>query len=93
MNTNKRYGSILSSSEDPQKISLAFESVVRVIAIALGGYGALRGLNWVIPDQNIKTIADTLTATFVACGTIYHFVNLSWGLIRRGVNAAFPKQA
>lgn len=83
---NKKFG-VFTSSVDPSQISLTVESVVRIIGLMVGGYGAIKGSHVVIDNTVIQQTTDALVAVITSGIVVWQSANLLFGLFRKVVTA------
>ena len=78
----RKFGA-LSSSVNPQELSLTVVSVVKMIGLLIGSYASAKGIDAVITDQQLELIAQTVVAIITAGLTIVQSGDLLLGIFRK----------
>lgn len=89
---NKFYG-IFSSSEDPTQISLTASSFIKGAGTFLITLAGLNVIPMVITTDQVQQVVDTVTACIGAGFTLYHGVQLVYGIFRKALNAFYAPKA
>jgi len=89
---NKLYG-IFSSSEDPTQISLTVSSLIKGVGTFLITLAGLNIIPMVISTDQIQQVVDAVTACIGAGFTLYHGVQLVYGIFRKVLNAFYAPKA
>jgi hypothetical protein len=83
---DKKFG-FLSSSVDPQQLSLTVESAVKLIGVLIGGYATLTHMNGFIFGQvELQAISDAIVVIITSALAIYQSSQLIFGLFRKGAS-------
>ena len=77
----------VSSSVDPNKISLTVESVIKLVALLVGGWATVSGNGLVIPDQVVNQTVDGFTVIITSGLAIWQTMNVLFGIFRKFVKS------
>lgn len=81
----KKFGKFTSSA-NPNEISLTVESVVKIVALLVGGWGMLKGNNLIVSDAIINQTVDGFTIIITSGIAIWQSANLLFGMFRKFVS-------
>lgn len=91
MNEPKRFGA-LTSSTDPDQLSLSFQSAAKVIIGIIGAYAAYKGLDQTAITSNLQQFVAIIVTLIPIAFSTYHTLELAWGLLRKAIVAFYtPK--
>ena len=78
----KKFGAFTSST-NPNEISLTVESVIKLIALAVGGWAAVSGNGMIISDAVVNQTIDGFTVIITSGLAIWQSANLLFGVFRK----------
>ena len=79
---NRRFGA-LSSSVDPQNLSLTVESAVKLLLGLVALYATSKGLDVASATTQVQAIIDVGTQAVAAAFTLYSAIMVGYGLVRK----------
>lgn len=75
----------VSSSTDPEKISLTVESFVKLVALIVGGWATVTGNGVVVSDTVVNQTVDGFTIIITSGLAIWQAALMLWGIFRKFV--------
>lgn len=78
----RKYGA-LSSSANPEELSLTVTSIVRMLGLVVTAFASFKGVDIVITDAQAQAISATVITIVTALFTIKEGSSLIYGIFRK----------
>ncbi len=81
-NTHRKFGA-LTSSTNPNELSLTISSFSQVVIGLAGWFAVSKGLDPAQATTNLQAIVDVAAQIVPLAYTLYHSLQTAWGVIRK----------
>lgn len=81
----RKFGAFTSSVNE-NEISLTVESIVKLVALVIGGWATVKGNGTIIPDVVVNQTVDAFTIIIVSGLAVWQSANTLFGLFRKMVS-------
>lgn len=80
---NERKFGALSSSVNPQELSLTVSSISKVLIGLVGWFAVSKGLDPAAAQTQLQAIVDIMAQAVPLCFTLFNSLQTVWGLVRK----------